>query len=402
MTAFTLKNGFKVVLIERKDLNSITVNLWVKAGASYERDENRGVAHFLEHALFNGSQKYGEGEIDRIVEELGGELNAATSYDYTYYYVNLPSFAGLRALELLFHLVCRPKITKEAVDKEKPIVLEEIARSLDSPQEVFFQEFYKELYDSAPYRYPILGFPETVASFTRETVEEFYGSLYTPDRMGIVVVGNFKTEEAVREVEELFGSLEGKSSLKEPKFKESETEGKEFEVKHPLAAVPYCVFGWKLPPCGRDDVYYEILSTLLSTGRSSILYRELREKGVVYAAYSNYQNLLISSNFSVVLIGDDVEKGYERARELLKEVLDVKEEEFLFAKRKLYKGELFARESGEAQGDAAGFASVILRDEAYYTHFFSDLERATLEEFKEKVNFLLKEPVVGRLIPQTV
>jgi len=401
MKRYILKNGLRVYLKKREDLNSVSVNVWVRAGASYENDLNRGVAHFLEHVLFNGSEGYGRGEIDRIVEELGGEINAATSYDYTYYYINLPSSAGLRAVELLSRLVCRPVITEETVEKEKPIVLEEIARSRDNPQELFSERFMEELYRKAPYRYPILGFPETVREFTAQTLAGFHSSFYTPDRMAVVIVGNFGSYgEALREVEEHFGSVEGRGVKSEPEAERELSAGGWFEVKHPAVTVPYVLLGWKLPPCGRHDVYYEILDSLLSSGRSSLLYTGLRERGLVYATYSNYQNLLLGSNYTVLMITDRVDESLKAVREVLEEALGADREDFEFAKSKLYKGELFGRESGEAEADAIGFAAAILGDEGYYGEFFEDLRRADYREFIRRIEFLREEPLTGLLLPQ--
>jgi len=404
MEKFVLSNGLRVYLKRRKDLNSISVNVWVKAGASYERDDNRGVAHFLEHVLFNESSKYKRGEIDRIVEELGGEINAATSYDYTYYYINLPSSAGLRAVELLSQLVCHPVISDQVVEKEKPIVLEEISRSKDNPQEDFIEKFMEKLYKRAPYRYPILGFPQTVNSFTKETLTEFYTSLYSPERICVVVVGNFDTEKALKEVEDHFGSFKQKSSLElpNPPLEEEFSTSGSFKLTHPAVSVPYVYLGWKLPPSSRDDIYYEILDSLLSSGRSSFLYRYLREKGLVYAAYSNYQNLLFGSNFTLLLITEKIDEALKELKKLLAEVLSVSEEEFEFAKSKLFKEELFGRESGEAEAAAIGFASTVIEYEDYYFQFFNDLKAADYKEFLKRVEFLKEEPLIGLLLPNAL
>jgi len=396
----SLKNGLTVALERRPDLNSVTLNLWVKAGASYERDENRGIAHFLEHVIFNGSTKYEKGEIDRIVEEMGGELNAATSYDYTYYYINLPAGRELRAVELLRELVLCPKLNEEAVKKEKPIVLEEIARSRDNPHELFVERFLRELYLRAPYRHPILGYPETVSSFTAQDVKEFYRELYTPERMCLVAVGNFK-DSLIEEIEREWSVERGEGGAPlEPEVETEPQEPKEFQLTHPSVSVPYVMMGWKLPPASRKDIYYELLDSLLSSGRSSLLYRKVRETGLAYAAYSNYQNLLYGSNFTVVAVTDRVDECRKAVRELLEELFSITREEFEFAKEKLRKGELFGRESGEAQADAIGYAVGIVEDEAYYTEFFNDLNGASYEEFLEKIEFLREEPLVGLLLPK--
>lgn len=395
----TLKNGVKAVVKERPDLFSATVSVWVKAGAAYEREEERGIAHFLEHIVFNGSENFPEGEADRVIEGVGGELNAATSYDYTYYYTNLPAQEWETGLNVLSDLTLRPLIDKKHVEKEIPIVLEEIARSKDNPHEVFTEEFLKRLYRRAPYRFPILGFEETVKSFTSKKVRDFYERLYTPKRITVVVEGNIKAEQVLKRVEELFGSLKKEDTPLTPEREKDLVSEGEFVVRHPTVELPYVLLGWKLPPAGRHDVYYDILDSLLSLGRSSLLFRKLRETGVVFSASSNYQNLKLGANFTLGAVTDKPEVAVREMKELCRNVLDVKEEEFEIAKRKLYRAEVFGRESGEA--DSLGFAVTVMEDIGYSTEFLKDLQEAKFSEFLKAVEFLKEEPLIGLLLPET-
>lgn len=396
-----LKNGVKVVVKERDDLSSVTVAVWVRAGAGYERDEERGIAHFLEHIVFNGSENFPEGKADRVVESVGGELNAATSYDYTYYYVNLPAEHWKTGVEVLADLTLKPLIDEKHIRKEKPIVLEEIARSKDNPHEVFTEEFLKRLYRRAPYRFPILGYEETVSSFTAKRVRSFYERFYTPKRINVVVEGNVKREEVLDRVGELFGELTREEDSFNPPVEETRESGGRFKIHHPAVELPYTLLGWKLPPAGREDVYYDILDSLLSQGRSSLLFRELREKGIVFSASSNYQNLKFGANFTVGAVTENPEEAVERIRELCSGVKQINREEFERAKRKLYRAELFGREVGEAEADSLGFALTVMEDIGYSTEFLKDLKKAQYEEFIEKMAFLEEEPLTGLLLPET-
>ncbi len=396
-----LKNGVKVAVKERDDLSSATVAVWVKAGAGYERDEERGIAHFLEHIVFNGSENFPEGKADRVIESVGGELNAATSYDYTYYYINLPAEHWKTGIEVLADLTLKPLIDEKHVRKEKPIVLEEIARSKDNPHEVFTEEFLKRLYRRAPYRFPILGYEKTVSSFTAERVRSFYERFYTPKRITVVVEGNVKGNEVLDKIGELFGEFTKEEHPFNPPIEEIKEGSGRFEIHHPAVELPYILIGWKLPPAGREDVYYDILDSLLSQGRSSLLFRELREKGIVFSASSNYQNLKFGANFTVGAVTENPEKAVERIKELCFSIKDISREEFETAKRKLYRAELFGREVGEAEADSIGFALTVMEDIGYSIQFLKDLEEADFETFKKKVSFLREEPLLGLLLPET-
>jgi len=397
----TLSNGVKAVVKERPDLSSVTVSVWVKAGASYEREDERGIAHFLEHVIFNGSEGFPEGEADRIVEGVGGELNAATSYDYTYYYVNLPAEEWEVALSVLSDLTLRPLIDQKHVEKEIPIVLEEIVRSRDNPHEVFTEEFLKRLYRRAPYRFPILGFEETVRSFTSEKVRSFYERFYTPKRLTVVVEGNIKGESVLEKIEELFGNLKREEYHFTPETENELCSNGKLTIKHPAVELPYVLLGWKLPPAGRHDVYYDILDSLLSLGRSSLLFRELREKGIVFSASSNYQNLKFGANFTVGAVTEKPEEAAEEILKLCRELSQIAEKEFEVAKRKLYRTELFGREVGEAEADSLGFASTVMEDIGYSTEFLEDLKKAQLPQFLKAIEFLKEEPLLGLLLPET-
>ncbi len=395
-----LKNQMRVYLKKREDLSSVSVFLWVKAGASYEKEEERGVAHFLEHAIFHESKKLGRGEIDRVVEELGGEVNAATSYDYTYYYITLPKGNLETALELIEALIFHPILSKEVIEKEKPIVLEEIARSKNDPQGLFLEEFSKRLYKRAPYRYPILGEPETVRNFTPEVVSSFYRRFYSPNRMNLVVVGNFNVNKAQNIARKLFEDKRGMEFKVWLTAEGDLRSGGKFTFKHPAATIPTLILGWKLPPIGEESVYYEILDSLLSSGRSSLLYKRIKAKGIAYAAYSNYQGLLLGSNFSIGALSDSVEKTQREVFRVIEECLKVKEEEFELAKLKLLKGELFFREAGEAEADWIGFSATILGKTYSYEERAEMIRKARYEEFLKKISFLKREPLVGVLLPE--
>ncbi|SMP03696.1 Predicted Zn-dependent peptidase [Desulfurobacterium pacificum] len=394
-----LNNGLKYAIKERKDLNTVTISVWIKTGSAYEDDSNRGIAHFLEHMMFNSSKNLPPGTLDREIELMGGEINAATSYDYTYYYINVPYNHYKRALELLTDFILNPLLSEEMVEKEKPIVLEEIARSKDNPQDVFAETLMNRLYSKAPYKYPILGFEDTVKKIDSQTLRTFYENNYVPDRMAISVVGKIDAEEVKKNIQELWEDFKRKGKVKNLENEPAENKGGEFTVTHPAVQIPQLVLAWKLPPCSRDDVYYEILDSFLSSGKSAYLYNRIREKGFAYSCYSNYQNLLLGSNFIIGAMTDNVELCLEELKKVIEEILSISEEDFEFARKKLLKNELFSRESGETEADNIGYAVSIIEDESYYLEYITDIKQASFTKFKEKVKFLMEPYLIGFLLP---
>ena len=178
---YTLSNGLKVVIVERKILPIVSVQLWYKVGAVDEVDGKSGLAHFLEHISFKGTKNLKPGEFSRIVKTLGGDDNAATSYDYTMYYVDVSSehISKILAMlkEMMFDLIIDPK----EFESERKVVLEERRmRYEDNPLGQFFEDFLYNSFKKINYRRPIIGWEEDIKSLTTEDMINFYNTYYSP------------------------------------------------------------------------------------------------------------------------------------------------------------------------------------------------------------------------------
>ncbi|MFN7065878.1 MAG: M16 family metallopeptidase, partial [Aquificaceae bacterium] len=210
LTTYKLPNGTKLIINRREDNQAVALHVWFKVGSLYEDYHQKGMAHFLEHMLFNGSERYPYGEIDQIVESLGGNLNAGTSKEYTFYYITIAKPYWRIAFDVLHQLTQRPLLLEDMVEKEKPIVIEELRRGKDNPTNLLWEEFEKILYKVSPYRHPIIGYEETIQSFDRNMLFEFYRNFYQPQNMYLVVVGDVEPEEVYALALETFGRDEGR------------------------------------------------------------------------------------------------------------------------------------------------------------------------------------------------
>ncbi len=393
----TLENGVTYCLRKRADVSSVSFQIWISSGSSHEDEKTRGISHFIEHMVFNGTENHPPGYIESVIENLGGDINAATSYDYTYYYVHIPSKHLRTSVELLSELVTKPKFSNEMVEKEKEIVLEEIARSKDDPKEFLWETYLSNLYQELPYRYPILGYRETVSKFTAETLREFYNQTYTPKNIFAVICGNFKVEEAKELLEDNLGKLRRNRTFKKLKNPNEKHKGREITLKHPSVVNPQVMVGWKLR---ENSILYEILESLLSSGRSSLLYQRLKERGISYLSYANYQNFIISPNFYIYSITENIDRLLEELEILLSEVQSITEDEFNFAKEKLYKAEIFDRESVASEAESIGYSLSVYKDVNYYKGYFKNLARFTFNDFLKSIEFLKQKPLVVKLLPE--
>ncbi|WP_456395270.1 M16 family metallopeptidase [Desulfurobacterium sp.] len=397
-----LENGVNVILKNRRDVSSVSVQFWLKTGAFWENTKNRGIAHFLEHMVFNGTRNYPPGMIEQIVENCGGEINAATSYDYTYYYITIPKDHVFTAIKLLKELVFYPLLLPEMVEKEKPIVLEEIARSENDPRQTFWRSFYKRVFEKVNYRYPILGFKDVVQSFTDKDLKEFHRKSYHASNLTVTVVGNINEEKVFSLLkEELLTLPSGKMNIPLPVTEPKLKPGSEI-IKHPAVANAHVVIGWKLSGLSQNinTAVLSVLESYLSYGKSSVLYQEIVENQIAYAAMGVKDLFLYSSLFYIYGITEasKVELFKNKVLDIIKSPID--RDIFELARKKVLKTEIFKRESVESEAEELGYSATIFGNLDYYRKFIKEIEELTLEKFLREIEFLKDSYLQMTLLPE--
>ena len=198
-TLHQLDNGLTIIA-EQVPVDAVNLSVWLNVGSAREAHAINGMAHFLEHMVFKGTPRLRSGEFEQLIEARGAVTNAATSQDYTYYYVTSApqDFAELAPLQL--DVVFNAAIPDDAFEQERLVVLEEIRRSQDSPQRRVFQQAMEVAFEQLPYRRPILGPAEVVGQLRPQQMRNFHQFHYSPEAMTVVAVGNLPAEELVRVV----------------------------------------------------------------------------------------------------------------------------------------------------------------------------------------------------------
>ena len=186
-----LPNGLTLLLREARLAPVAELQIWALVGSADERPGEEGLAHFHEHMLFKGTARRAVGEVAAEVEGAGGRVNAYTSFDVTVYHATLPSDAITTGVDILVDCVRNSSFEEAEVRRESEVVIEEIRRSQDSPGHVLGDAVFAEAYRTHPYRQPILGSAENVASFDRERVTAFFRRWYRPDNLVVVAAGDF-------------------------------------------------------------------------------------------------------------------------------------------------------------------------------------------------------------------
>lgn len=297
----SLPNGLRIVSNLVPYVHSVTLGIWINAGSREDPVGLEGLAHFIEHAVFKGTRKRDYVEIARCIEQTGGYIDAWTTKEQTCIYVRcLREHVGL-GFDLLADLVCDPVFPDEELVKEKEVVLEEISGVNDAPEELIFEDFDRRSFPGHPLATPILGTEESVGRISVEHLRAFMREHYVPGKMLVAAVGNIGHEELA----ELASTHLGHLAPAPP-------DAPQRALFDPSAYIPFSktlkksvcqaqlLLGTVIP---RDDRHYwglMVLNNMLSSGMSSILNLELREKrGLVYQAYSSMAFLDDITTFNI-------------------------------------------------------------------------------------------------------
>ena len=190
------------------------VQMWVMVGAAYENDSERGISHVIEHMAFKGTKRRGVGRIAEGVEELGGEINAYTTWDETVFHVVVPSSATSSGLDLITDAVFRSVIDQKELEKEKKVVLEEILEEQDRPEDVALNQVFKTAYIKSPYRFPVIGQKEIVEKITRKNILDFRKKWFVAGNMFLMVVGDVDPAAIRKDVERFTSDVKATGFLK--------------------------------------------------------------------------------------------------------------------------------------------------------------------------------------------
>jgi len=275
----TLPNGLDVLLRETHSAPVAEIQIWCKVGSADEAPGEEGLAHFHEHMMFKGTERRGLGEIAGEVEGVGGRINAYTSFDQTVYYTTLPSAEVGTGIDVLADALQHSIFDPDEVGREVEVVLEEIRRSQDTPGDVLGDALFRTAYTAHPYRAPILGPAENVASFTREKVSAFFKRWYAPDNLLVVGVGDFDSDKVLEQIQATLGNAQPSGVTRRPRPMEPEQNqlrssalSRPFERSHLELVYPAVNYAHA------DTPLLDLLAFVLGEGDSSRLTQDLKER----------------------------------------------------------------------------------------------------------------------------
>lgn len=281
-----LINGLKVLTKEVHAAPVASSYIWYKVGSRNERPGLTGVSHWVEHMLFKGTPKFSKEELGRFIEGNGGRWNAFTSNDYTAYYETLPADKISVALALESDRMQNSVFDPEEVEAERTVILSEREGYENMPQFVLREEVQATAYKAHPYQWGIIGWPSDLKTMTRDDLYNYYRQRYVPNNATLVLVGDFDTADLMEQVETHFGALAPGEPIADPTTVEPEQRGERRVTVRKEGTLAYVAIVYHIPAAGHPDFYpLEVISTVLSMGRTSRFYRALVDKQLATSAY---------------------------------------------------------------------------------------------------------------------
>lgn len=293
-----LPNGVRLVTETMPHVRSVSLGVWLARGSRHETPEQCGIAHFIEHMLFKGTERRSAQDIAQQFDSMGGNLDAFTSKEYAGYYIKVMDEHLPRAFDILSDLVLHPAFPPDEVEREKKVILEEIKMVEDTPDDLVHEMFAEEYWPDHPLGRPILGTPQTVAGFTRDALYQYFREAYVGRNLIVSAAGHFEHAQLRALVEEAFGSVadagaDWQDVAPAPRPPQIERI-KDLEQSHIVIGAP------AFPQAHVDRYPAYLLNIVLGGSMSSRLFQTIREqRGLAYAVFSGVSSYRDTGMLSV-------------------------------------------------------------------------------------------------------
>lgn len=391
-----LKNGITVIM-EKRDLPVVSVSIANQFGAIFEKSEEKGIAHVIEHLLFTGTKTRTHEDISREIEKKGGILNAFTDHEVTSYWFKLPSEHLFSGLNVLTDMLNNTLFKEDKFEREKSVILEEIKLYHDDPQKDVFEKIEKTLFEK-PFGELIIGNSKTVSGLNRDFVISYFNKHYLPENYIVTLVGNADFDKVCEFFENNFEKKGGKIKAIPIKIKTGEI----IEKRPGIDQVNY-ILGMHAPkPTEKEYFALELLNSYLADGMSSKLFLEIREKrGLAYSVRGfikpgkEYCYYGIYAGIKKEALGemkDIIINEFEKVK-------DMKEKDLEEAKQNLIGYKRLAAEDSANVMNSLLYWELFGGAEKYY-NYENNLSKVKLEEVKALAKKMIKNYSVVAIAPE--
>ena len=393
-----LPNGLIIIVQEDHSAPVASVQAWCSTG-SVDEDQHlgAGLSHILEHMLFKGTKTRSANQIAQSIQDVGGYINAYTSFDRTVFWIDVPKDGVSTALEVLTDAMMNSNLPPDEYKKEQEVIRREFAMGMDDPDRMASLLLFATAYQRHPYRFPVIGELEIYNQLTQEQVMQYYKTRYVPNNLTFVVVGDVNGEKVQQQLSDLFNAYPEKS-LK-PVFIPSEPPqlGRREVHKEFATELTHFSMAWHIPEVTSPDVpALDLLSTILGDGRSSRLYQRVREEAGLAFGISAFSYTPGDSG----LFGIDATldpKKREAAEQLALQIVDevkqtgVTADELDKAKKIMLSQHLGALTTMRGQASDIGSNWLLTRDLNFSRHYLDAVQQVTLDDVKRVAKTYLTE-----------
>lgn len=335
-----LDNGLTIVTEDVPYVQSVSIGVWFNVGSREEDGHNNGISHFIEHMLFKGTAKRTALQIAQELDFVGGQMNAFTDKEYTCYYAKVLSEYLPVAADVLSDMCLNSLFDPDELAREKNVVLEEIKRYQDAPDELVHDLFVQNLFTDHPIGRPVIGIPETVSALDRDDIVSYMDAWYQPNRAYVVAAGNVRHEDVVSLFSGTIGAKRGTASAV-PKVQPNGSN-RESRYERTTEQVHFCI-GTRGPDQYDDTKYaLAVLDAALGGGMSSRLFQEIREKRGLAYSVGSYPHSYSETGLYAIYAGT--------SPETLTEVLDLSRAEAAKVRAAGLNAEEFQRAKNQIKG----------------------------------------------------
>jgi predicted Zn-dependent peptidase len=399
-----LKNGVRLILIPVPGVNSIASAVMVGVGSRYETRQINGISHFLEHMVFKGTKKYPTTDDVNVIERQGGLQNAYTDIDVTNFHNKVLATDWELGLEINKELALNPLIDQKNVDRERDVIIEEMKRYEDEPAAKVDEAFHAMMYPKTKLGMRIIGEAESLRAVASPELKKYHDDWYRPDRLVVVLAGNFSTPNNIEKIEakvnEWFGDLIGKSAGGIEQVTDGQTEPKLNIVTKPDAQQAHLELGVRIFNRSSEARFaWNIFNLLMGVSFTSRLFREIREKrGLCYHIRSGANNWADVGYWSIYagVATDKVEETVKATIEQLNLVVNsgVTQEEINIAKKRLKTMLAFRSEDPEFYTEYYGRQELFGEPIITLDEYVAKLDSVT----KEEINSLIRKYIVTQTL----
>ncbi|MCC6373006.1 MAG: insulinase family protein [Bacteroidia bacterium] len=381
----TLNNGLKIIVCEKNTNTMAEIQVWYRVGSKDEWDGVRGMAHLFEHMMFRGSKKFKDNDKPfKVVDRLGGEINAYTTFDRTVYHEQVPASGIETVIEMEADRMANLILDQTILDTEREVVGEEYRLGVNNWYGKMESERYKKLYPNKhPYQVDVIGNLNEITSFTTKQCQDFYDKFYSPNNAFVVITGNVKADEVFDWCKKYFGDIKKQlpvnTKKQEPDIFKHRIETEELFVDFPVQIYSYIIAS---PAFGHKDYYaFNLLSELLFSNSNSLLQKRIVNANLAYQIKGSQYPARMYGNYTVYDIIMNAGVGNAKVKkEVQREINNLITEGIDEADLSNYLSNiesrlLFSNYSNDEINAALGFAE--------YYYFDYNKYNAMLEEYKK-------------------